>query len=109
MDSGVSSSIGVDVQNRVVAEHNQECDSVTTLLLAMVEIAVTVKVWRRESVAKSLVPSTEDGVIMVNGVNVQHRVVMEQYQDVDLVLTLALLMAVKNALVKILRSNHVVS
>jgi hypothetical protein len=50
----------------------------------------------------------EDGAIMVNGVNVQHRVVVECNQDNDLALTLDLQMVVKSAMVGTFKSNFVI-
>jgi hypothetical protein len=45
-----------------------------------------------------LVQLTEDGAVMANGVNVPNRVVVVLNQDVDLVLTLGLLMAAWNVM-----------
>jgi hypothetical protein len=109
MDNGVNSVIGVNVQNRVVLECNHERDSVTALLLPMVGMIVMAMDLISDNVMSEHVQLTEDGAIMVHGVNVPNHVVMvECNHDVDLVLNLVQLMVARNVLVMNLKRNHVI-
>jgi hypothetical protein len=94
-DNGLTLNHGVNVQHRVVVEWCQDVDRVLTLDLLLVVKIVKVMTLRKKNVAHKDVQLTEDGVIMVHGVNVPNRVAVACSQDVDLVLNLVLLMVVK--------------